>query len=354
MHEENIQYIEEYLKENHQFPLDQLLATLRESGYHEDDIVAAQERMKNEAIAPVSSPTGVEALGTERFDGMAPVSHPETGVTASVTTPLVSGKTSRAPHSFAFFAWWLIGIVVILGGVGGGILYWMVPREAAQERVVDPQSLVSEETLAPENTSEDTMASPSDLPEAGDIFETHVRTLHQGDYRVTILHQKSDTPQSGETEHLYLQKGAVVRMEVLIEPVQTIILKNGKAFVLSPAKKEFHEYVVTTPEGQGEVDRAERAMETLQSLQTKSLQGDIRWYQQTDGTYTDHVTEEASTIRVALDPVTSLVREIGVRLVPTDLVWQTQSFTWEPVTNIEELLRFPLDYRKITSESLLR
>ena len=125
-------------------------------------------------------------------------------------------------------------------------------------------------------------------------------------------------------------------------------MKNGKAFSIDTAKKEFEEYGLASPQGMALSEQANTDWRTLDTWVTRSAAGDIAWVQHPDGTYVDNATDGLETVRIKLDPATHTVSEISTRSGTEGAwVWRTESLMVSPVTHIDELMRFPLEYKKM-------
>ncbi|MBP5993993.1 MAG: hypothetical protein KA731_03760, partial [Candidatus Moranbacteria bacterium] len=68
---------------------------------------------------------------------------------------------------------------------------------------------------------------------------------------------------------------------------------------------------------------------------------------QSGSVYADSQTESEQMIRVRLDGATRMLTEISTRTSAGE-AWRIVSLSASPAANIDELMRFPLEYQKMT------
>lgn len=338
MHEENIEYVEQYLRENRQFPIEQLIATLKEVGYHAEDIEAAQARLADEDAESAGAP--VESLGSQDFvqPTTAPVAEQPALEPVSVETlkhTLSPEKKSEHPA----ILWWVLGGCSVLG-LAAVAYFLLLPDPVAEPVIPDPK---------PSSVVTQSEPAPVVKPSLGDILAPHVGLVNQGDYRFSV---KADRTQEGATPSMeeyivYMKKGDVVRAEFSVAPNIAYILKNGKVFEVNTEKKEFREYDLTLAPGLLIADRVKNDFLALEAIFRRSASGDISWVEQPGSLYADSEIESEQTVRVRIDPVSRLISEISTRSSAGE-AWRIISLTTSPVPNIDELMRFPLEYKKMT------
>lgn len=343
MHEENINYIRQYLKENSQFPMEQLVATLRDSGYHTEDILAAQ--------SPEVEETNVEpvlldrSLGSENFSQPTVESSPEQKMAVAASVDVLQPKTTSR-FSKTSLIWWGAGLVVVmaLAAVVYVFVFAHTPASSTDmvEQVVSPAKDPSSMTSS-EDQADTKMAKQENM--VGDILAPFGKSFYEGDFKAVVRGTDAATPDALKEYTLYTKKGVVVRAEFTSLPNRISIMKNNKVFDIESAKKVFHEYADGTPEAQAISDRAINDIDALDALTEQSFSGDIHWNARAGLVYVNSPDEGAETIRVTLDPTSQMVSEMAVRS-SSDAAWHTVAFTFSPSSDIDSLVRFPLDYKK--------
>ena len=333
MHEENIEYIEQYLRENSQFPLEQLITTLKEAGYHVEDIEAAQTRLTASTSGSESAESPVESLGSESFtpSSVAPSVEQPALQPVAVETLQHTMSPERQPKHLAIL-WWGIGACLICGLVAVAY-FFLLPDPVAPPTTPEPVSAPASETK----------------PMLGDVLAPHAALMSQGDYRVVIKADriKDDAVPAMEEYAVYTHKGEVVRAEFSATPTALSILKNGKVFEIDTAKKEFREYDPMLAPGMAIADHMKADFRTIDTVVQQSKSGDIVWVEQSGSVYADSQTESEQMIRVRLDGATRMLTEISTR-VSAGEAWRIISLSASPAANIDELMRFPLEYQKMT------
>ena len=343
MHEENIEYIEQYLRENSQFPLEQLIATLKEAGYHVEDIEAAQTSLTAGTSEPQSAGSPVESLGSESFtpSSVAPSVEQPAPQSVAVETLQHTMSPERQPKHLAIL-WWGIGacLVCVLAAVA---YFFLLPDPVAPATAPEPVS------AAPAVTEPVPVPVSETKPMLGDVLAPHVALMSQGDYRVAIKADrvKVDAAPAMEEYTAYTRKGEVVRAEFSATPTALSILKNGKVFEIDTAKKEFREYDPMLAPGMAIADRMKADFRTIDTVVQRSKSGDIVWVEQSGSVYADSQTESEQMIRVRLDGATRMLTEISTRASAGE-AWHIISLSTSPAANIDELMRFPLEYKKMT------
>lgn len=343
MHEENIEYIEQYLRENSQFPLEQLIATLKEAGYHVEDIEAAETRLAVGTSEPESVGSPVESLGSESFtpSSVAPsVEQPVLQPVAVETLQHTMSPERQSKH--LAILWWGIGACLICG-LAAVAYFFLLPDPVAPSTTPEP---VSASPAAIEPVSE---PASEVKPMLGDVLAPHAALMSQGDYRVSIKADriKGDTVPAMEEYIVYARKGEVVRAEFSATPTALSILKNGKVFEIDTAKKEFREYDPMLTPGMAIADHMKADFRTIDTVVQRSKSGDIVWVEQSGSVYADSQTESEQMIRVQLDGATRMLTEISTRASAGE-AWRIISLSASPAANIDELMRFPLEYQKMT------
>ncbi len=340
MHEENIEYIEQYLQENSQFPLEQLIATLEEAGYHTEDIQAAQARLvsgANEEPESVGSPT--ESLGSESFTPSPVVPSVEQPALEPVKVETLQHTMSpEKKPKFRVILLWIAGGCVVLG-LAATAYFLSLPEPAVEPVAALPAPATAE--AIPEPIVET-------KPSLGDILAPHAALMSQGDYRVSI---KADRMKDGvlsmEEYAAYMRRGEIVRAEFLATPTVASILKNGKVFEINIEKKEFREYDPSLAPGMAIVDRMKADFQVIESVMQRSKSGEITWVERSGSVYADSETDAEQTLRVRLDPASRMLVEISTRSSASE-AWKIISVAAMPITGIDELMRFPMDYKKMT------
>nr|MBP7695936.1 hypothetical protein [Candidatus Moranbacteria bacterium] len=141
--------------------------------------------------------------------------------------------------------------------------------------------------------------------------------------------------------------GEVVRAEFLATPTALSILKNGKVFEIDTAKKAFREYDPMLAPGMAIADRMQADFRAIDTVVQQSKSGYIVWVEQSGSVYADSQTESEQMIRVRLDGATRMLTEISTRTSAGE-AWRIVSLSASPAANIDELMRFPLEYQKMT------
>lgn len=347
MHEENIQYIRQYLRENAQFPIEQLIETLQSAGYHAEDIMAARAPEIEEETADSDVP--VESLGSEHFSQQVVNDPPsQKAVPASIS---VGTSQPRAGSRFSrtSFLWWGAGLLGVAAMASAAYVFISARAPASNE------DMIAQEAPSMENQTSETAQTEQKMDEkevsAGDILVPFRTSFYQRDFKVSVRGTDAATPDILKEYTVYIRKGEVVRAEFASVPNKVSIMKNNKVFEIDTAKKEFHEYPAGTGQAKEISDRAIADIDTLDMLTEQSFSGDIDWSVRPGLTYVNSADEGAETIRVTLDPSDQMVTGIATRS-SQDATWHTVSFTFTPVSDIDTLMRFPLDYKKLDSSAM--
>lgn len=342
MHEENIEYIVQYLHENSQFPLEQLISTLKEAGYHAEDIAAAQERLASGTSKSEVAESPVESLGSESFTPASVT--PSIGQSAlepvAVETLQHTMSPERKPKHTALL-WLGVGTVLVCG-LAAAAYFFLLSEPTVPPAAAEPVSAAPTAPLVTAPVAET-------QPMLGDVLAPHVVLMSQGDYRMVIKADrvKGDAAPSMEEYTAYVRRGEVVRAEFTATPTAVSILKNGKVFEIDTAKKEFREYDPMLAPGMAIADRMKTDFRTIDALVQQSKSGAIVWVEQPGSAYADSQIESEQKVRVRLDPATRMLTEISTR-PSTGEAWRIISLSAMPVSGIDELMRFPLEYVKMT------
>ncbi len=343
MHEENIEYIEQYLRENSQFPIEQLIATLKEAGYHVEDIEAAQARLTADTSEPESAESSVESLGSESFTPSSVTPSVEQPALQPVAVETLQHTMSPERQPKRMMALWLgIGACLVCG-LAAVTYFFLLPDPVAPPTAPEPVS------AAPAVAEPMPVPVSETKPTLGDVLAPYATLMSQGDYRMAIKADrvKSDAVPTMEEYTAYTRKGEVVRAEFSATPTAISILKNGKVFEIDTAKKQFREYDPMLAPGMAIADRMKTDFQTIDTIVQRSKSGGIVWVEQSGSTYADSEIESEQRLRVRLDGTTRMLTEISIR-TSAEEAWRIISLSASPATNIDELMRFPLEYQKMT------
>lgn len=187
-----------------------------------------------------------------------------------------------------------------------------------------------------------------------------------GDYRVVITGTK------GSPEPFYFEHGQLVRVGDPNDGLKKIdsIIKNGRLFVVDTDKKTFKSFDVQTEPGKTIVESLKLLsfldpfLETVKkdnftwsNLDENEVQISNR-HERVEGSgylanqmlkidYGKGMIESIA-IKLFLDPTSNLITTIlSSREVTTaSSIWGVTRFQFEPISNIEEIKKFPMDYKQ--------
>jgi len=181
--------------------------------------------------------------------------------------------------------------------------------------------------------------------EASTVILKFKETFFNADYELQQLATGKDTLTS------YFKHGVFVRMGDEIAKTH-FIYKSGKVFVITPAAKTFKEFdVLKAPWDKLSGD----SFTLIVPLARDTTDGKVLWNKESENMYvtkgewnmqSDDGSVTPVDVRVSVNPQTKLIDTVYLRDNKNGGTWEQLDFKYRVVNNIDDLMRFPLDYTK--------
>ncbi|MDD2822477.1 MAG: hypothetical protein PHQ59_00155 [Candidatus Daviesbacteria bacterium] len=237
-----------------------------------------------------------------------------------------------------------------------------IPQVSPSPLPVAQQKLSSTVTAIP-------TATPSSPPQATDLITTFAAVFKAADYKIytsgKIEFQTQQTDTTGKVVGsstirydadrgiFYTQMGSLVRGEVnSIGKQQILMFKDNQVYIFDSSKKEYIKEDLNGEMGKFYWSLAKAGLPLLgliedTSSKTWQLIGDNEW--QSDTTYKTPLDAKGLSVKIKItfDKNSGLINTLSYRINDTD-TWQTITFVYEKITNINQYLVLPTGYKETT------